>query len=78
MTYLEHRRVEIADEILGHEQVPVELATEPLDAARQIDVGTDHGEIKSVTRSNVAIRDFTIVEREPCLQMSRRDQQVVV
>jgi len=55
MTYLEHRRVEIADEILGHDEVAIELATEPLDAARQIDVGTDHGEIKSVTRSDVAI-----------------------
>ena len=55
MTYLEHRRVEIAGEILGHEEVPIELATEPLDATRQIDVGTDHGEIKSVARSNVAI-----------------------
>ena len=30
-------------------EVAIELATEPLDAARQVDVGTDHGEIKSVT-----------------------------
>ena len=60
MTYLEHRCVEIADEILGHDEIAIELATELLDAARQIDVGTDHGEIKSVTRSNVAIRDFAI------------------
>ena len=78
MTYLEHRRVEKAHEILGHDEVAIELATEPLDAARQVDVGTDHGEIKSVTCSNVAIRHFAIVQREPCLQMSRRDRQVVV
>jgi hypothetical protein len=64
MTYLEHRRVEIADEILGHDEIAIELATEPLDAAGQVDLGTDHGEIKSVTRSNIAIRDFAIVERE--------------
>ena len=78
MTDLEHRRVEIADEILGHDETAIELAAEPLDATRQIDVGTDHGEIKSVTRSNVAIRDFAVVKREPCLQMPRRDGRVVV
>jgi hypothetical protein len=77
MTYLENRRVEIADEILGHDEVAIEFATEPLDAARQINVGANHGEIKSVTRSNVAIRHFAIVEREPCLQIPRRDRQVV-
>ena len=37
----------MAHEIVGHDEVAIELATEPLDAARQIDVGTDHGEIKS-------------------------------
>ena len=41
-------------------------------------LSADHGEIKSVTRSNVAIRDFAIVEREPCLQLPRRDRQVVI
>ncbi len=78
MTDLGHRCVEIANEFLGHDEVAIKLATEPLNAARQIDVGTDHGEIKSVTCSNVAIGDFAIVEREPCLQMPRRDRQVVV
>ena len=45
----------MAHEIVGHDEVAIELATEPFDAARQIDVGTDHGEIKSVARSDVAL-----------------------
>jgi hypothetical protein len=41
---------------VGHfNEIAGEFAAEPLDAARQIDVGTDHGEVKSVARSNVAI-----------------------
>ena len=62
MTNLEHRRVEMACKFLRHDEVAIKLATEPFDAAGQIDVATDDGKVKSVTRTNVAIRDFAIVE----------------
>jgi hypothetical protein len=73
-TDFENWRIEIADEIFRHEQVAVELATKPLNAARQIDVRTDHCEIKSVIRSYVAIRDLAVVERAPSLKVTRRDR----
>src|SRR5205823_2180951 len=42
----------------------VELAAEPLDAAGQIDVGTDHGEIEPVVGADIAVGNRSVMQRD--------------
>ena len=42
----------------------VELAAQPLDAAGQVDVGPDHGEIEPVARADIAVGHRAVMQRD--------------
>jgi hypothetical protein len=71
MPDLEHRLLQADHEFARHDQLLVELAAEPLDPAREIDVTTDDREIESIARADIAIGDRAVMQCEARDEMRR-------
>src|ERR1700719_2414616 len=64
MPDLEHRLLQAGHEFTRHDELLVELAAEPLDPAREIDVTADDREIESIARADIAIGNRAVMQRE--------------
>src|ERR1700733_10715702 len=71
MADLPHRSMQRVGEGLRHDQRAVELAAQPFDPARQIDVWADHGEVQAVARTDIAVADRAVMQGDPGAKRAR-------
>src|SRR5579862_9712378 len=62
MAELPHRAAEPLDERLRHDDRAVELAAEMLDAAGQVHVGADHGEVEPLADPDIAVGNRAVMQ----------------